>query len=211
VDLLGQMAAQTKKRRESIQRKVHPALPLILRHYREALEAVNALGSNAPQELLDEIGSRNVAELRKSLTPWKELPTSLLDTLYLHLPEPVTTPKALAAFLHFQRHGRSLMHDLELANRKDYEAWKRLIRTDEDLAIIICGTGRVKPSKMDQNHADVMLHGIGLGLEHLTSEELADFMNEHCWCGKEHDADALKKQRGRIMQKLGVRKSSAPR
>jgi hypothetical protein len=44
--------------------------------------------------------------------------------------------------------------------------------------------------------------GLNLGLDSLTDEELADCFDEMCPCGKDHDADALKKQRTRVRKQL---------
>ena len=103
-------------------------------------------------------------------------------------------------FLHFNRHGKSLAPDLCLARAKNSDAWDRLIRTEQDYATVYCATGRVRSSKVDPTHADVFFCGIGLGLEKLTEEELAEFFDEYCWCGNLHDGKALKKQKKRLIR-----------
>jgi hypothetical protein len=44
--------------------------------------------------------------------------------------------------------------------------------------------------------------GLHLGLKVLSAEELADCFDEACPCGKTHNADALKKQRARVLNDL---------
>lgn len=183
-----------KDRIQAIGEKIHPALPVILDCYSEALKAVASLGKNPPREIVLQVQARLRANLEQKLCPWPELPGSVLNILYDF--EQLTAEKALRAFLHFNRHGKSLTTDHALATR-EYEAHKRIIRTEEDFATLRHSKGPISPSKFDAIHSDIFACGLGMGLEKLTPEELADFFEMHCWCGEEHDPDSLKKQRAR--------------
>jgi hypothetical protein len=52
--------------------------------------------------------------------------------------------------------------------------------------------------------------GLHLGLKLLSAEELADCFDEVCPCGKTHNADALKKQRARVLKDLETTLSQSP-
>jgi hypothetical protein len=54
------------------------------------------------------------------------------------------------------------------------------------------------PFRVDPDHLTLFEIGFDLGLNELSSEELADCFDAVCPCGRSHDADSLKKQRGRL-------------
>jgi hypothetical protein len=56
--------------------------------------------------------------------------------------------------------------------------------------------------KANSIHSDLLELGLHLGLSELSAEELADCFEAVCPCGKEHTADALKKQRGRVQEDI---------
>jgi hypothetical protein len=58
--------------------------------------------------------------------------------------------------------------------------------------------------KTDSLHTTLMLTGLGSenGLRSLTEEELADFFDYTCNCGKEHSSEALRRLRYRVDKKL---------
>jgi hypothetical protein len=54
----------------------------------------------------------------------------------------------------------------------------------------------IEPTKGKVDHRIILSFGLGLGLEELTCEELATFFDHYCpTCIKEHDPDALCRQR----------------
>lgn len=61
---------------------------------------------------------------------------------------------------------------------------------------------RVPQFKVNEIHSDLMEPGFGLGITELSAEELADCFDSVCPCGKLHDAEAMKKQRGRVLKQL---------
>ena len=108
----------------------------------------------------------------------------------------------LLKWLHFERHGEALDKTVMQANAGNLDALHKLQRTQEDAFRIQHGRGPLKKFQGDPYHRDLLQIGLCFGMEKLTSEELADCFEEYCPCGKEHDADALKKQRGRLVREL---------
>lgn len=203
MELLKRIKAGAEKKRAAIAEKVHPALPPMLRGYGEALNAVKAMGKNPPNELVMEIEARMVRELRKLAQEYPEVPISALALIHPDLPDPekaVDEGKAIPEVLHFNRHLKPLKTDLDSANRGDKQALKRVHRTLQDVVTLHCAQGPLKPTKADLDHTNIFMFGWGMGLEKLTYEELAEFFDQNCWCGKCHDADALRKQARRIFK-----------
>jgi hypothetical protein len=118
------------------------------------------------------------------------------------LPEeqPLDESKGFADTLHFYRHLTPLGTDIEKANNEDQEARNRVYRTAQDLLALQFGQGPLAKTKANLDHVNIFEFGLGLGLEKLTAEELAEFFDAVCWCGQEHDADTLKKQRQRMIK-----------
>jgi hypothetical protein len=94
----------------------------------------------------------------------------------------------LALALEKERVGDPEAHD-DLVRARD-EFWKK-------------GHGYEVPGfKTDEIHSDLIELGSGLGIAELTAEELADCFESICPCGKEHNADAMKNQRRRVLRQL---------
>jgi hypothetical protein len=91
---------------------------------------------------------------------------------------------------------------LEKEKEGDLPAHKQLVRAEDECWRLLNGHGPVPPFKADQPHTDLLELGLHLGLKVLSAEELADCFEEVCGCGRFHDADALKKQRGRVLNDL---------
>lgn len=179
--------------------------------YRDAEEARKALG---PQPS-DKQGQQIYAQLQQEMAVVR---TRYFQTLYIP-----TAPDALGMiladgpscwppsdremdqgfveFLHWRRFDEPLWIDLRKENAGDMSALKRILRTTEDHERIRFRKG-IKPAQGDPEHALLFEVGLDLGLSALTAEELADCFEAICPCGKEHDADALKKQRFRKQKAL---------
>ncbi|PYV66798.1 MAG: hypothetical protein DMG96_41290 [Acidobacteria bacterium] len=200
-------------RRAAIQRKIHPALPELLKAFREAETAWKSLRElERTPERVREIQQKMDAELdsirrRYSGPVQASKGTFGVEGIYSETTlrsESQTEYASVAEYVHWHRHSKPLETDLEKMQAKDYEASTRVQRTFGDLEILRCGGGRPKPFKggaKGTDHWDFFAMGWGLGLEHLnlTPEELADFANLYCICGStEHDADNLKQQRLRF-------------
>jgi len=101
----------------------------------------------------------------------------------------------------FKRFRIPLSLALEREGRGDLKAHKQILRAQDEFWQL--GQGfKVVPFKVDETHSDLIEIGLNLGLASLTAEELAECFNSLCPCGKEHDADALKKQRRRVQKQL---------
>jgi len=91
---------------------------------------------------------------------------------------------------------------LEKKKEGDLRAHKQLIRAEDEFWRLLNGHGPVPPFKVDQAHTDLLELGLHLGLKVLSAEELAACFDEVCPCGTTHNADALKKQRARVLKDL---------
>jgi len=89
---------------------------------------------------------------------------------------------------------------LEKKKEGDLRAHKQLIRAEDEFWRLLKGHGPVPPFKVDQSHTDLLELGLHLGLKVLSAEELAACFDEVCPCGTIHNADALKKQRARVLK-----------
>ena len=185
----------------------------------EAQRALDALGPNSSEQRA-QVG-RRVAARRDKLLEWMEKQVIDTNNRYGSLPEsplcyPYLTdlPKkmpgdeqekvGLVQVLHWERHGESLSDTMEADAKGDINAWRRISRTAEDWRRIEFKKGGIKPFQGNMYHSDLMEIGLSFasGIEELTSEELADCFEVYCPCGKTHDADALKKQRARVIKVL---------
>jgi hypothetical protein len=130
-------------------------------------------------------------------TPWQQV----MVTGYLPPSPQEKLEQALDwFFLKRNRTPRWLAQEKE--KEGDLKAHKQLVRANDEFWSLTNGHGPVAPFKVDQAHSDLLELGLHLGLKVLSSEELADCFDEICACGRSHDADALKKQRSRVLKDL---------
>jgi hypothetical protein len=101
----------------------------------------------------------------------------------------------------FKRFRFPLALALEKEREGDLKAHKQLVRARDEFWQSQHGF-KIVPFKVQEIHSDLMELGFGLGLAKLSAEELAECFNSLCPCGKEHDADAMKKQRRRVQKQL---------
>lgn len=191
---------------KGLSEKIYPVLPAFLKAYGEAIKGWRALSPNPPAELLAKIETRLKDELEQVAREYPRVPVPVLLATVLRdlLPEEqeIDEGKGLNDTLHFYRHLRPLATDIEAVNNGDKEARKRVYRTARDLLALQFGQGPLAKTKANLDHLNIFEFGLGLGLERLTADELAEFFDAVCWCGQEHDADGLKKQRQRIIKIL---------
>jgi hypothetical protein len=112
-------------------------------------------------------------------------------------------------WLHSERHGEPLENTLNDVNAGSLSALHKLQRTQEDLFRMEHEQGPLKEFQGNLCHRDLLELGFCFGMERLTSEELADCFEEYCPCGKDHDADALKKQRARLIREFRSRSTES--
>lgn len=105
------------------------------------------------------------------------------------------------AWFFFKRFRIPLAVAMEKERAGDLDAHKQIVRATDEFWQLQHGF-RVLPFKVHEIHSDLMELGFGLGLRKLSAEELADCFSQLCPCGKQHDADAMKKQRRRVHKQL---------
>jgi hypothetical protein len=105
--------------------------------------------------------------------------------------------------MHFVRYGIPLRADLKKREHGDWKATKRVLRTEWKYEELRCHQKTFSGKfKCDFDHWQMFVVLWSLGIEELTPEELADFFDWFCYCGEEHSAEGLKKQRGRLQKLL---------
>ena len=212
--------------------KLHPALIEIANANKEMtlkLSAIleearareKALGAHATLEQKSQIAKRVVAK-RDELLQWFEKEIVDIDTRYKSLSAstlcfpymPGLGQKDQSAenesqtffeWLHWGRHRESLQNAKEADEQGDVSAWDRIARTARDWRTIVFKKGAIKPFQGGIYHRDIFEFGLSFasGMEKLTGEELAQFFDFYCPCGKEtHDARALQKQLARLVKDL---------
>jgi hypothetical protein len=130
-------------------------------------------------------------------TPWQQV----MVTGYMP-PSPQEKLEQVLDWFFFKRNRTPRWLAQEKEKEGDLKAHKQLARANDEFWRLINGHGPVAPFKVDQAHTDLLELGLHLGLRVLSAEELADCFDEVCACGRSHDADALKKQRSRVIKDL---------
>lgn len=182
----------------SWERKVHPAFQIGAKAFKEAIQALESIGPDAPLKLRREIEDRLLSHLQDIWTRFPELKSPTNRLLYSWSPDSRLND---LEHLHWRRHQEPLHRDLAKVQADDLDALRRVNRTTSDYL----GWRRqqpVKSFKIDPDHWTLFEMGFDLGLNELSSEELADCFDTVCPCGCTHDADALKKQRARFRKAI---------
>jgi hypothetical protein len=130
-------------------------------------------------------------------TPWQQV----MVAGYMP-PSPQEKLEQVLDWFFFKRNRTPRWLAQEKEKEGDLKAHKQLVRANDEFWRLINGHGPVAPFKVDQSHTDLLELGLHLGLKVLSAEELADCFDEVCACGRSHDADALKKQRARVLKDL---------
>jgi hypothetical protein len=197
------------RRWESIVAKCHPAIFELAGTWKESIEALQALGANRPVDLISKIETHMEEELakihRKYSGPVQPPPGKFATQTIFSDSALVseTDEQGVTEYVHFGRHKVPWKEDLEAISKRDYAASKRVQRTLGDLEKLRCAKGPIQPFKGDLEHSSIFQLLWGFGIELLTREELADFLDAFCPCGNQgHDSDALKKQRNRFAKTL---------
>ena len=105
-------------------------------------------------------------------------------------------------WLCWRRFGQPLTPLVAEEKTGNLQAHDKVSRPRNDLWHLVYGRGSIEPFKGNSRHSEIMELGLNLGLDGLTDEELADCFDEFCRCGRDHDPDALKKQRARVHKQL---------
>jgi len=200
----GKLSGMRRRNLDSWKKKVHPVFIEIAAMYSALAEAqdqpqgeerkrevhkVLALSAQKRDELL---------ESRSDITPGMPC-FQVVDIGYLP-PSPEEKLEQVFDWFFFKRNRIPRWLEMEREKEGDLEAHNQLVRAADEFWLLRNGHGPVPSFKVDVTHSDLLVLGLHLGLSELTAEELADCFEEVCPCGKFHDADALKKQRGRLVE-----------
>jgi hypothetical protein len=130
-------------------------------------------------------------------TPWQQVTATGYKP-----PSPQEKLEQVLDWFFFKRNRTPRWLAIEKKKEGDLRAHKQLIRAEDEFWRLLNGRGPVPPFKVDQPHTDLLELGLHLGLRVLSAEELAACFDEVCSCGTTHNADALKKQRARVLKDL---------
>jgi hypothetical protein len=195
-----------RRTRDSWKEKVRPAFCEIAAMYRALAVARKLADREKRAEEVRKILSLSSHQRRELSTrhpdnppgtPWGQV----MVTGYMS-PSPEEKLEQVLDWFFFKRNRTPRWLALEKEKEGDLRAHKQLVRANDEFWRLINGHGPVTPFKVDQAHTDLLELGLHLGLKVLSAEELADCFDEVCACGKSHDADALKKQRSRVLKDL---------
>jgi len=179
---------------DSWRQKVHDAFQIGAEAFKEAVLAMQSLGPEPPAKLKEEVLQRLTQELQRAWALYPELKSKTSALLYSSSADLRVND---LEHLHWRRHQERLHEDLRREQADDLVAIQRVNRTMNDY-LRWRQQRLVTPFKIDPDHWTLFEIGFDLGLNKLSSEELADCFDAVCPCGRSHDADALKKQRTRF-------------
>jgi hypothetical protein len=189
--------------------KTQPALVDFATLYKESVAALKALGPNPSWEGIASIEEKRGEKLEEFRKKYADVPlgASAFDLIYVGgpggwPPSQRDMDQGLLENLYWKHYKEPLWIALQKAEQGDMNAYRRVTRICEQYQLRRFSQGPMKPAKGDPDHSDLLEMGLEMGLDKLSPEELADFFDAFCPCGKIHDADALKKQRLRTRKAL---------
>jgi hypothetical protein len=199
-------SVKERERQKSWKDKVHPAFLEILLLYGDSQE--NLPGSGPSQ--LNQNGHKPRARVLQTrgdlLKRYPELqpgsPSNHITAASARFSSGRDNLLGILEWLCWRRYGQSLTTLVAEEKAENLEAHNKVSRLRDDLWHLMHGQGSIEPFKGNSRHSEIMELGLNLGLDALTDEELADCFDEFCKCGKDHDPDALKKQRARVRKQL---------
>jgi hypothetical protein len=216
----------TQAAREDWRNKLQPIfldLAVLNQQFERALRRIQeqygqelrALGADPPDTSRAEIVARferRAAELEAWTAEWLQkidrrhsaVPYNPVAYSYLHPSTGNSADDGFLRYLHWMRHRESLETTEGRDAKGDLSAWDALSRTAVDLRRLVHRKGPLKPFQGDALHRHLHEMILCFEMEPLTAEERADCFDEYCACGIAHDADALRKQYGRLRQDLGA-------
>jgi hypothetical protein len=140
-----------------------------------------------------------LADINKRYTPISYNPVAYS---YFTRDQALSDEEGIRQYLHFHRHGESLRASEAKEAEGDLAAFDRLVRTERDVRVIAYGKGPIAPFQEDTVHRQLLQIVICFERERLTSEELAQCLDDYCACEKTHSADAVRKMRDRFETEL---------
>ena len=201
---------------DSWRQEVHPVFIELAEAFKEAILALKALGPNPPGELAAAIQARMQEKSERIRQSYPSTYQSTVTDGTFSNPfelifvgsasgSPMTERDINQGFieeLYWKRYSEPLWIALQKAEAGDLAAYRRVMRIGEDYELLREGKGPIKPPKTHVDHNFLLMLGLDMGLNKLGAEELANCFDALCPCGEPHDADALKKQRARVVKSL---------
>jgi len=103
----------------------------------------------------------------------------------------------------------SYQNALKRAASRHSPTFFKILKAIREAYFVECyGTEPPRPKKTNFLHRGLLDIANLAGLTALTAEQLADFFDKICPCGKEHDPDAIRKLRGRWKRRSRPQSSS---
>jgi len=195
-----------RDRQKSWKEKVHPAFLEIVLIYGDSQENLPGSGHNRLTQNGQKLSAR-VSQAREDLLRrYPELqpgsPSNHITAASARYSSRRDNLTGILEWLCWRRYGQLLSALAAEEKAGNLEAHNKVHRLKDDLWQLLHKRGSIEPFKGNSRHSELMELGLNLGLDALTDEELADCFDEFCACGKDHDPDALKKQRARVRKQL---------
>jgi hypothetical protein len=195
-----------RDRQKSWKEKVHPAFLEILLVYRDSQENLPGSGPNQLTQNAQKLRARVLQTREDILKRYPELqpgsPSNHITVASARFTSQRDNLMGILEWLCWRRYKQPLSALAAEEKAGNLEAHKKVHRLKDDLWRLLHKRGLIEPFKGNSRHSELMELGLNLGLDTLTDEELADCFDEFCKCGKDHDPDALKKQRARVRKQL---------
>jgi hypothetical protein len=195
-----------RERQKSWKEKVHPAFLEIGLIYRDSQENLPGSGPNQLAQNSEKCRARVLQTREDLLKRYPDLqlgsPSNHITAASARFSSQRDNLMGILEWLCWRRFGQPLTILVAEEKAGNVEAHDKVSRLRNDLWHLVYGRGSIEPFKGNSRHSELMELGLNLGLDALTDEELADCFDEFCKCGKDHDPDALKKQRARVRKQL---------
>jgi hypothetical protein len=199
-------SVKKRERQKSWKEKVHPALPEILLIYKDSQETLSGSGPNQLAQDAQKLRARVLQTREDLLKRYPELqpgsPSNHITVASARFTSQRDNLLGILEWLCWRRFGQPLTTLVAEEKAGNLVAHDKVSRLRNELWHLVYGRGSIEPFKGNSGHSEIMELGLNLGLANLTDEELADCFDEFCSCGKDHDPDALKKQRARVRKQL---------
>ena len=190
--------------------KLHPFLIRMIEGYKKIAQlsaSSSAKDRQEAQRLIRETPPDLIKEARPIRRKLQRAGGFAVASLGLtHLPpgSTISLGHFMLAWLCWHRTGIPLPQLVKQDEEGNWEASKKLHRVIGDYQK--WRYGKLQPDDMrfksNRDHNTIIMAGLDLGLTKLTENELADFFDALCPCGKEHSPENLKKARARVLELL---------
>jgi hypothetical protein len=195
-----------RKKLKSWKGKVHPAFLEIVRIFGDSQEALSGSGPNEIARNAQKLRAQVLHTREELLKRYPELrpgsPSNHITAASARFSSQRDNVTGIAEWLSWRRFGQPLTTLVAEEKAGNLDAHHKVSRLRDDLWHLAHRRGPIEPFKGNSRHSEIMELGLNLGLAKLTAEELTDCFDEFCRCGKDHDPDALKKQRTRVHNQL---------